>query len=213
MNIFSPCVLCKDSSAASLIYTALVHTVTSTGAKHFCYKNHRNTMCCDWFRFWKQFHSLLHYVMHHSISYCLTLGMQIFPQGNEFKWFAHWSQGTLQNSNLKNTWSSMLEGFPSLLSGLSLNLPREHSAQFMTFYRLNICFCFPFFLLSTFHNWSKAHAAEEGVEMQDETCCVPHSCVPFCQHDKAQQSEEWKSPSPGISVSGLYGHKKTNSKR
>lgn len=89
--------------------------------------------------------------------------MKTFPQGNKFC-FAHWSQSTLQDSNSKNTQSSILEGFPSLLSDLSLNLPRQHSAQFMTIYRLNICFSFPFFLLSTFHSWPRVHAAEEEVE-------------------------------------------------
>lgn len=68
--------------------------------------------------------------------------MQIYPQGNKFQRFVHWSQSTLQDSNLKNTWNSILERFPSLLSGLSLKLPREHSAQFMTIYRLNIWFSF-----------------------------------------------------------------------
>lgn len=64
----------------------------------------------------------------------------------------------------KNTWSSTLEEFPSLLSGLSLNLLREHSAQFMTVYRFKICFSFPFLLLSTFHIWPRVHAAEEEGE-------------------------------------------------
>lgn len=62
-----------------------------------------------------------------------------------------------------------------------------------------------FFLPSTFLNKPRVHAAEEEVEIQDETCCVLQSCVTFCQHDKVQQSEEWKSPSLGLSVSGLYG--------
>lgn len=64
---------------------------------------------------------------------------------------------------------------------------------------------FLFFLPSTFPNRPRVHAAEEEVEIQDETCCVLQSCVTFCQHDKAQQSEEWKSPSLGLGVSGLYG--------
>lgn len=45
---FSPCIFCKDSSAASLIYSALVHTVTSTGAERFCCKNHRNAYHVLW---------------------------------------------------------------------------------------------------------------------------------------------------------------------
>lgn len=60
-----------------------------------------------------------------------------------------------------------------------------------------------FFFLSTFPNRHRVHAAEEEVEMKDEMYCVPQSCVTFCQHDKAQQSEEWKSPSPGLSFMDL----------
>lgn len=67
--------------------------------------------------------------------------MQIFSWANEFKWFALWSQGTLQGSVL-NRWSSQLERFPSLLYILSLHLPRDHSAQFITTCSFNIRFIF-----------------------------------------------------------------------
>lgn len=108
-------------------------------------------------------------VLSNEAQYLILLNfiMLAFPWGNDFKWFDDWSQCILQDSTLKNRLSSRLEGFHSLLYGLSLYMPTEHSAVFITICSFNICFFFFFFsLLSAFPNRT---AAEEENEIQDET--------------------------------------------
>lgn len=153
-------------------------------------------------QFWKQFHSLLHYLI------LLNFSMQMLPQGNKFQQFAHWSQDILQDSNLKNTWSSIMEGFPSLLSGLSLNFAREHSAQFMTIYRFNM-FLFSFFSPLHLPQLARVHAAEEEVENAGQNLlCSTILCHPLPM---------WQSPALWrVEITfprnqhGLYGPKKMN---
>lgn len=132
-------------------------------------------------QFWKQFHSLLHYLI------LLNFRYENNPTRKYFSSICLLESGHLARLNLKNTWSSILEGVTSLLSGSSLNFVREHSAQFMTIYRFNICFSFPFFLLSTLLEFIQLR---KKLRMQDKTYCVPQSCVTFCLRDKAQHSGE-----------------------